>query len=109
MRSGKVPLQTPFTGLDCLWLPRTILTSDFVVSMPKLKTHHWAGVTLSMKNLFGVMRALPMAWPEKTLLHWKGHRSEHPQTLTRRFRHISSLPTGSLAMEGNGPAAWRSA
>jgi uncharacterized protein (DUF362 family) len=45
----KVPLQTSFTGLDCLWLPR-ILTSDFIVSMPKVKTHHWAGVTLSMKK-----------------------------------------------------------
>lgn len=51
----KVPLQTPFTGLDSLWLPRTVLTSDFIVSMPKVKTHNWAGVTLSMKNLFGVV------------------------------------------------------
>jgi uncharacterized protein (DUF362 family) len=38
----KVPLQTSITGLDCLWLPR-VLTSDFIVSMPKVKTHHWAG------------------------------------------------------------------
>jgi uncharacterized protein (DUF362 family) len=67
----KVPLQTPFTGLDCLWLPRTVLTSDFVVSMPKVKTHHWAGVTLSMKNLFGVVPGIAYGWP-KNLLHWKG-------------------------------------
>jgi hypothetical protein len=39
----KAPLQTSFTGLDCLWLPRTVLTSDFMVSMPKMKTHHWGG------------------------------------------------------------------
>jgi len=67
----KVPLETPFTGLDCLWLPRTVLTSDLVVSMPKVKTHHWAGVTLSMKNLFGVMPGVAYGWP-KNLLHWKG-------------------------------------
>ena len=35
--------------------PRTILTSDFTVSMPKVKTHHWTGVTLSMKNMFGIV------------------------------------------------------
>ena len=34
---------------------------DWIVSMPKLKTHHWAGVTLSMKNLFGVMPG-PLLW-----------------------------------------------
>ena len=42
----KVPLNTRFTGLEFLWLPGTLLASDFVVSMPKVKTHHWAGVTL---------------------------------------------------------------
>ena len=28
-----------------MWLPEELLHSDFVVSMPKLKTHHWAGMT----------------------------------------------------------------
>jgi uncharacterized protein (DUF362 family) len=57
----QVPLQTAFTGLDRLWLPRTVLTSDVVVSRPKVKTHHWAGVTLSMKNLFGVVPGVAYA------------------------------------------------
>jgi uncharacterized protein (DUF362 family) len=39
--------------------------------MPKVKTHHWAGVTLSMKNLFGVVPGVAYGWP-KNLLHWKG-------------------------------------
>jgi uncharacterized protein (DUF362 family) len=97
----KVPLQTPFTGLDCLWLPRTILTSDFVVSMPKLKTHHWAGVTLSMKNLFGVMPGVAYGWP-KNLLHWKG--------IDRSILDINAavpadfvIADGIVGMEGNGP------
>ena len=46
---------TPFTGLDSLWIPRSILAADLVVSMPKVKTHHWAGVTLSLKNMFGAL------------------------------------------------------
>ena len=31
----------------------TLLGASLIVSMPKLKTHHWAGVTLSLKNMFG--------------------------------------------------------
>jgi len=97
----KVPLETPFTGLDCLWLPRTVLTSDLVVSMPKLKTHHWAGVTLSMKNLFGVMPGVAYGWP-KNLLHWKG--------IDRSILDINAavpahfvIADGIIGMEGNGP------
>src|SRR4030095_4852509 len=45
----KTKLQANYSGLGHLWLPRTILASDFMVSMPKVKTHHWTGVTLSMK------------------------------------------------------------
>jgi len=97
----KVPLQTPFTGLDCLWLPQTVLTSDFVVSMPKVKTHHWAGVTLSMKNLFGVVPGVAYGWP-KNLLHWKG--------IDRSILDINAavpahfvIADGIIGMEGNGP------
>jgi uncharacterized protein (DUF362 family) len=97
----KVPLQTRFTGLDCLWLPRTVLTSDLVVSMPKVKTHHWAGVTLSMKNLFGVMPGVAYGWP-KNLLHWKG--------IDRSILDINAavpahfvIADGIIGMEGNGP------
>jgi len=97
----KVPLQTLFTGLDCLWLPRTVLASDFVVSMPKVKTHHWAGVTLSMKNLFGVVPGVAYGWP-KNLLHWKG--------IDRSVLDINAavpahfvIADGITGMEGNGP------
>jgi uncharacterized protein (DUF362 family) len=65
---AKVPIGANFTALDHLWLPRTVLASDFVVSMPKVKTHHWAGVTLSMKNMFGVVPSTKYGWP-KNLLH----------------------------------------
>ena len=97
----KVPLQTPFTGLDCIWLPRTVLASDFIVSMPKVKTHHWAGVTLSMKNLFGVVPGVAYGWP-KNVLHWKG--------IDRSILDINAavpahfvIADGITGMEGNGP------
>jgi uncharacterized protein (DUF362 family) len=36
--------------------------------MPKVKTHHWAGVTLSLKNMFGIVPGMKYGWP-KNLLH----------------------------------------
>jgi len=39
----KVKLKANYSGLGELWMPRSVLDADFVVSMPKVKTHHWAG------------------------------------------------------------------
>jgi uncharacterized protein (DUF362 family) len=98
---AKVPTGANFTGLDHLWLPRTVLVSGFVVSMPKVKTHHWAGVTLSMKNMFGVAPGTKYGWP-KNLLHWKGiHRSILDICATVPIRFV--IADGIVAMEGNGP------
>src|SRR5436190_10427773 len=35
------------------------------------ETHHWTGVTLSMKNMFGVVPGSRYGWPKNTL-HWAG-------------------------------------
>jgi len=97
----KTKLGARFTGLDHLWLPRTVLESDLVVSMPKVKTHHWAGVTLSMKNMFGVVPGLRYGWP-KNLLHWKGiHHSVLDICATVPIGFV--VADGIVAMEGNGP------
>src|ERR1035438_3103349 len=37
-------------SLRKLYLPNSALGADLLVSMPKMKTHHWVGATLSMKN-----------------------------------------------------------
>ncbi len=97
----KVPTLANFTGLNHLWLPRTVLTSDFIVSMPKVKTHHWAGVTLSMKNMFGVVPGTKYGWP-KNILHWQGiHRSILDICATVPIHFV--IADGIIAMEGNGP------
>jgi uncharacterized protein (DUF362 family) len=97
----QVRVTTPFTGLDSLWIPESILAADFVVSMPKVKTHHWAGVTLSLKNMFGTIPGSVYGWP-KNILHWKG--------IGRSILDINStmpahfvIADGIVAMEGNGP------
>lgn len=97
----KVPSRGAYTGLDHWWLPKTILASDFVVSMPKAKTHHWAGVTLSMKNMFGIIPGARYGWP-KNVLHWAGiHRSILDICATVRPHFV--IADGIVAMEGNGP------
>lgn len=60
-----------YTSLDTLCLPSTVLRADLVVSMPKVKSHHWTGVTLAMKNMFGVIPGSVYGWP-KNVLHWQG-------------------------------------
>jgi uncharacterized protein (DUF362 family) len=52
----RIRVAARYSGLHQLWIPKTVLAADFIISMPKVKTHHWAGVTLSMKNMFGVAR-----------------------------------------------------
>ncbi|MGI8741843.1 MAG: DUF362 domain-containing protein [Bryobacteraceae bacterium] len=97
----RVPMRVNYTGLDHLGLPRTVLASDFVVSMPKIKTHHWAGVTLSMKNMFGIVPGTKYGWP-KNVLHWKGiHRSIIDICATAPIHFV--IADGVIAMEGNGP------
>src|SRR5580700_782431 len=67
----RVVLSTHASRLKELYLPKTALGVDFLVSMPKLKTHHWAGVTLSLKNMFGIVPGSCYGWP-KNVLHWAG-------------------------------------
>ena len=98
---NKTRLKTNYTGLDHLWLPRSVLESDFVVSMPKVKTHHWAGVTLSMKNMFGIVPGLKYGWP-KNILHWKGI-NESILDICATLRIQLVIVDGIVGMEGNGP------
>jgi uncharacterized protein (DUF362 family) len=87
--------------LKTLWLPRTVLDSDFIVSMPKVKAHHWSGVTLSMKNMFGVVPGSKYGWP-KNVLHWQGIQESILDVCATVPIHFV-IADGILAMEGNGP------
>ena len=95
------PLRARYTGMKQLWLPRTVLEADFVVSMPKIKAHHWSGVTLSMKNMFGVVPGLRYGWP-KNILHWAGIQESVLDICATVPIHFA-IADGIVAMEGNGP------
>jgi len=97
----RVALRTRASNLRELYLPASVLQADFVVSLPKLKTHHWAGVTLSLKNMFGIVPGGCYGWP-KNILHWAGITNailDIASTLRTDF----AIVDGIVGMEGNGP------
>jgi uncharacterized protein (DUF362 family) len=97
-----VKLKTSFTTLNQLYLPETLFKADLLVSMPKLKTHHWAGVTLSLKNMFGVIPGAIYGWP-KNLLHWAGIEGSIVDINAALTMPQFSIVDGIVGMEGNGP------
>lgn len=91
-----------YTAMGTLWMPETIVGADLLVSMPKMKLHHWAGVTLSMKNLFGIMPGAVYGWPKNTL-HVHGiHQSIMDINATLPVPRFN-IVDGIIGMEGNGP------
>jgi uncharacterized protein (DUF362 family) len=97
----EVPLRSRFTGLEKLSLPVELLSSDFIVSMPKLKTHHWAGMTASMKNFFGAVPGAVYGWP-KNILHVHGIDASILDLNATIRPHLAILDAVT-GMEGDGP------
>ena len=89
------------TGLSHLYLAQTIATADVVISLPKLKTHHWAVATLSLKNLFGTLPGICYGWP-KNVLHWHGIDKSIVDIALTRTPDLA-IVDGILGMEGDGP------
>jgi len=42
---AKLPNMGRLTGLDVLYVSKTVAQAEVFISLPKLKTHHWAGAT----------------------------------------------------------------
>jgi uncharacterized protein (DUF362 family) len=97
----RVPLATKASRLKELYMPKTVLGADLVVSMPKLKTHHWAGVTLSLKNMFGTVPGSCYGWP-KNVLHWAGIDNAILD-INAAVKPDFAIVDGIVGMEGNGP------
>jgi uncharacterized protein (DUF362 family) len=90
-----------WTELKHLYLPKTLRSADLLVSMPKLKTHHWAGVTCAMKNLFGVMPGVVYGWP-KNVLHYSGIPNSILD-INATIRPALAIVDGIVGMDGDGP------
>jgi uncharacterized protein (DUF362 family) len=97
----RTPIQSHYTGLQELWVPRILRDTELVVSMPKLKTHHWMGVTLSLKNCFGCMPGRVYGWP-KDVFHVRGIQSSILDIFAT-VRPSLAIVDGIVGMEGDGP------
>jgi uncharacterized protein (DUF362 family) len=89
------------TKLEHLYLSHTIATAEVVISLPKLKTHHWAVATLSLKNLFGTLPGICYGWP-KNELHWRGIDNSIVDIALTRTPDLA-IVDGIIGMEGDGP------
>jgi uncharacterized protein (DUF362 family) len=98
----RVPNANPkATLLRELFLPETVLAADVVISVPKMKTHRYAGVTLSLKNMFGVVPGIRYGWP-KNILHWNGIPLSICEINATIKAHYA-IVDGIVGMEGYGP------
>jgi uncharacterized protein (DUF362 family) len=98
---SQVAIPHPASKMESIYLPNTIRRCDLLVSMPKLKTHHWVGATLSMKNFFGLVPGGVYGWP-KNVLHWAGI-PECIADLQKLTPPTFAIVDGIVGMEGNGP------
>ena len=85
-------------------LLRPVLEADFIIDLPKVKTHVMTGMSCAVKNLFGTVPGLQkaefhMRFPEKEPF------GEMLVDLCETVRPQLIIADGVLAMEGDGPAS----
>ncbi|MDD8014477.1 MAG: DUF362 domain-containing protein [Acidobacteriota bacterium] len=89
------------TGLPVFYVAGPVARADVLISMPKMKTHHWMAVTLCLKNLFGILPGIYYGWP-KNLLHFRGIDNSILD-LARTVKVHYNIIDGVVGMEGDGP------
>lgn len=89
------------TGLPVFYVAKPVAGADILISMPKMKTHHWMAVTLCLKNLFGILPGVYYGWP-KNLLHFRGIDNSILD-LARTIKVHYNIIDGVVGMEGDGP------
>ena len=80
-------------------LPKIVLDADVIISVPKMKTHDSAKVTLSLKNMKGV---LPDIYKRK--LHHVFGVFQGVADLCTLVKPALAVVDGIIGMEGLGPA-----
>lgn len=97
-----VPLKGGYTRLKKLFVARTIADADVLISLPKLKTHHWAQMSASIKNLFGTVPGIKYGWPKNTL-HVQGIPAFLAELIASMPTRMCAVVDGVVGLEGDGP------
>ncbi|MFI3171356.1 MAG: DUF362 domain-containing protein [Eubacteriales bacterium] len=82
---------------------KPVLEADFIINLPKLKSHVMTGMTAAVKNMFGIIPGLKksewhMRFPDKERF------GEMLIDLLETIPPDMAILDGILAMEGDGPA-----
>lgn len=101
MTGYELPNAGQQSRMKTLTFPGLFQDVDWIVSVAKMKTHHWAGATLAMKNLFGVMPGIYYGWP-KNVLHQVGIDNSIMDINATLKPHFA-IVDGIIGMEGDGP------
>ncbi len=99
---GTIPLKGGYTQIKTMFVARTILDADLLISMPKLKTHHWTQISASIKNLFGIVPGIKYGWP-KNILHIQGISGFLVELADSLPTRACAVVDGIVGMEGDGP------
>lgn len=103
-RSRAVPAQGVVAKRFELLEP--VLDADFIINLPKLKTHVMTGASLSIKNLFGCVPGL-----QKAEWHMRQPEKERfGDMLVDLWQTVCpdlAIMDGVFAMEGDGPSGGR--
>jgi uncharacterized protein (DUF362 family)/ferredoxin len=91
-------VKVPLEGGGFVEVASVLTTSDFVINMPKLKTHYEVGMSVCMKNLIGTCRGRE----NKKKIHGNlGYNIVHLNQVIKSNLHIVD---GLFGMEGTGPS-----
>jgi len=98
-----VDLKGTFSGiLNHISVPRAVIEADYVISIPKLKTHGLTGYTGAIKNMFGTIPG-----KTKSALHHHGRTVENfSKILVDIYQALPASLTvmdAIVGMEGRGP------
>jgi uncharacterized protein (DUF362 family) len=92
-----IPVKRDLKALSNVKMPRTFLKADFLINLPVMKTHILTGVSLGMKNMFGVV---------------PGRKSTYHSKLSDAICDVSKIRKpnltvldGIIGMEGEGPVS----
>jgi len=77
-------------------IPKTVLRADYLINLPKVKTHSFMVVSVAMKNMFGTIASRKKSHLHKNL-------AEVLIYLTQAIRQDLIIADGIIAMEGLGP------
>ncbi len=98
----EIPLRGGYTRLKTLFVAKTIRDADVLISLPKMKTHHWADISASVKNLFGVVPGIKYGWPKNTL-HIQGIPAFLAELADSLQTRACAVVDGIVGLQGDGP------